>query len=648
MMNADPRFSSDRSDRELGMDRRITRRDFLDGMALAVGATAAGGLLAGTGTAHAAGRPGDYPPALTGLRGSHAGSFETAHALRDGTFDVGEVRDTGEEYDLVVVGAGISGLSAAHFYLRDVDPRARILIIDPHDDFGGHAKRNEFRVGGRTLIGYGGSQSIDTPSAYPEEAKRLLLDVGIEVDRFETYYDREFNQRHGLVNRATYFLKETWGRDHLALRRPGMTNAQLLADAPLAPDARRQLAELLDSPRDWLTGLDQEQKLAELRKRTVMQFMDDYVGLLPDTRKYLIRSIAGGTGLNMDQFPALDGAARGYTGVNGLGLDRSGGPWPGLGKTSTRFWGHDDPYIHHFPDGNAGVARALVRRLVPGAIPGGTMEDLVTARCDYSRLDQGRNRVRIRLNSTAVRVAHRGRPDRARWIDVLYARDGKVHRARARSVVMACWNAMIPYIAPDFSPEQRAAGREAVKYPLLYVNIALTNWRAWQRLGVANIGFPAGFWSSMSLDMPVSMGTYRFSSGPDEPIVVHAGACLTQPGMTAQAGAKAGRGELTGISFRDFERSLRDSLARALGPSGFDPASDIAAITVNRWAHGYARYYRLPADEAFWPQGPTPADILSEGVGRIMVSTTDAAYHGFVDGAIETAYRAVHRIAERL
>ncbi|MFG1704204.1 NAD(P)-binding protein [Nonomuraea sp. M3C6] len=647
-MNADPRFSSDRSDQELGMDRRISRRDFLDGMALTVGATAAGGLLAGTGTAYAAAGHDSYPPELTGLRGSHAGSFEVAHAVRDGEFDVTKLRDTGEEYDLVVVGAGISGLSAAHFYLRDIDRRAKILIIDPHDDFGGHAKRNEFRVGGRRLIGYGGSQSIDTPSAYPQEAKQLLLDVGIEVDRFTTYYDQGFNQRHGLVNRATYFLKESWGRDHLALRRPGMTNAQLLADAPLTPEARGQLAGLLDSPRDWLAGLDQQQKLAELRKRTVMQFLDDYVHLLPDTRKYLIRSISSGTGLNMDQFPALDGAARGYTGVNGLDLDRSGGPWPGLGKTSTRFWGHDDPYIHHFPDGNAGVARALVRGLVPGAIPGGTMEDLVTARCDYSQLDRQRNEVRIRLNSTAVRVAHRGDPDRATWIDVAYAHEGKVYRVRARSVVMACWNAMIPYIAPDFPAAQRAAGREAVKYPLLYVNIALRNWRAWQQLGVANIGFPDGFWSSMALDMPVSMGSYKFSSDPGQPIVVHAGACLTKPGMTAQEGARAGRGELTRISFADFERGLRDSLARALGPSGFDPAADIAAITVNRWAHGYARYYRLPADEAFWPEGPTPADILSEGVGRIMVSTTDAAYHGFVDGAIETAYRAVHRIGERL
>src|SRR5882724_5822051 len=127
------------------MHRRITRRDFLNGVAVTAGAA----MLPGNAFAFGAdSQTPYYPPALTGLRGSHPGSFDAAHALRDGTFwdTAGKPADTGETYDLVIVGGGISGLSAAHFYRKTAGPQARILILDNHDDFGGHAKRNEFRV----------------------------------------------------------------------------------------------------------------------------------------------------------------------------------------------------------------------------------------------------------------------------------------------------------------------------------------------------------------------------------------------------------------------------------------------------------------------------------------------------------------------
>ncbi|PZG19291.1 hypothetical protein [Nonomuraea aridisoli] len=228
---------------------------------------------------------------------------------------------------------------------------------------------------------------------------------------------------------------------------------------------------------------------------------------------------------------------------------------------------------------------------------------------------------------------------------------------RAGGVVMACWNAMIPYIVPELSDEQKAAGHEAVKYPIIYANVALRNWKAWARLGINSIRFPHGFWSSASLDFPVSMGRhYRFSADPDEPIVVHFGTGLTQEGLAnPQDAARAGRAALARMPFEDLEHSMRTALADVLTPGGFDPAKDIAGhrrtspdiagITVNRWAHGYARYNILPWDADAWPQRPTPADIIGTPVGRITVSTTDQADHGFVDGAIESAYRAVSYLA---
>src|SRR6202790_5842879 len=157
-----------KSDRQLGMDRSITRRDFLDGVRIAIGGAIATSVLPGltvaaeTAEAFAQDRPGYYPPALTGMRGSTNGSYEAAHALRDGDFwkKAGQPTRIHEVYDLIVVGGGLSGLSAAYFY-RKQNPSARILILDNHDDFGGHARRNEFQVNAQMLPRTGGQVAIE-------------------------------------------------------------------------------------------------------------------------------------------------------------------------------------------------------------------------------------------------------------------------------------------------------------------------------------------------------------------------------------------------------------------------------------------------------------------------------------------------------
>jgi spermidine dehydrogenase len=210
-------------DHELGMNRPITRRDFLDGTARAVQAVAAGSVLGGglrLSRAAAQERPVDtvgYPPGLTGDRGHHVGSWEVMHAVRDGTFwnRIGAVAQTDERYDLVVVGAGISGLAAAFLYRQQAGPSARILVLENHDDVGGHAKRNEFTASnGKTLIGYGGSQSLQTPTYFSPVVKQLLKDINIDVGRFKTYYDQEWAETRGL-GEAVFFDQETFGVDRL-------------------------------------------------------------------------------------------------------------------------------------------------------------------------------------------------------------------------------------------------------------------------------------------------------------------------------------------------------------------------------------------------------------------------------------------------
>jgi len=185
-------------DRDLGMDRAISGRDMLQG----VGALAVGELCTPHNQIFALENPGaaGYPPELMGFRGSHPGSFKVAHQLAfTGRRDWGAVQGTDDDiYDLVVVGGGLSGLAAAHFFLKQM-PTARILILDNHDDFGGHARRNEFQVGGRTLIGYGGNQTLEAPSGYSDVVKGLLRDLGVDTKRFDTAYDQEFYKRHGLA-----------------------------------------------------------------------------------------------------------------------------------------------------------------------------------------------------------------------------------------------------------------------------------------------------------------------------------------------------------------------------------------------------------------------------------------------------------------
>ncbi len=405
-------------DRALGMGCPITRRDFVNGMAVAAGAVLAPGRMLGghpwwlfqDGEYAPERDPHYYPPGLTGLRGDHAGSFEVAHQMRDGGVAalVADARPTRETFDLVIVGGGISGLAAAHFYRKAAGPSARILVLDNHDDFGGHAKRNEFHVGGRTLLGYGGAQSLDGPDNYSPAAKALLADAGVVPKRFYTAFDQQFfPSRH--LGDSVFFDKETFGADHLATGAGTKPWADVLAGAPLSERVRRDLTRLYEEEHDYLPGLTRAQKRARLARMSYRDYLVHVAGVTPDAIPYFQRITADLWCAGIDVISALspynDGFRAGYRGM-GLG-DEDPAPGTRIGPTPPD---GEDPYIFHFPDGNASLARLLVRRLVPGAAAGTTMDDIVTARVNYAKLDDPAHTVRIRLNSTAVRVRHVGDP----------------------------------------------------------------------------------------------------------------------------------------------------------------------------------------------------------------------------------------------
>jgi len=624
-------------DRELGMDRAITRRDFLQGAALGLTAPLLPGLLQAADPAHPAARVAEYyPPALTGLRGSHPGSFEVAHALRDGRhFDLG--RDTGERYDLVVVGAGISGLSAAHFYLA-AKPHARILILDNHDDFGGHARRNEFHVDGRLLLMNGGTLSIESPTPYSAVADGLLKDIGIDRGRWEkTLEDRNFYASLGLGD-GVFLDRETFGADHLVLRREGVPVREAFAGAPLSETVKRDIGRIEEGQEDFLPGLDSAAKKERLAGMSFRRYLLEVVKADPKVCDYYEKLPHGLWGVGIDAVSALDCWGVGFPGFAGLNL--SPGSTPRMGYTPAGAIDHGWTPTVHFPDGNASIARSLVRRLVPAAIPGEGIEDLVTAHADYARLDQRGAPVRIRLSSTATRVAHVKRADPARGVNISYVRAGRSEQVQARHCVLACWNRVIPFICPELPEAQKAALRIPSKAPLLYISVALRNWRAFAKLGVNRLYAPGSYYSDMRLNEAVSIGRYATSRDPNEPMVIHATRTPCAPGLPEHQQNDIGRAEILATSFETYERNMREQLARALGPGGFDPARDIAAITVNRWPHGYAHEFN-PLFDPLLPPAQRPNVIGRATRGRIAIANADAAAAAYTDQAIDQAHRAV-------
>ncbi|MBP8924346.1 MAG: NAD(P)-binding protein [Pseudomonadales bacterium] len=624
----------------------ITRRDLVSGFGIALGAlhlSPLEAIAAGLLDPRAAG-PEYYPPALTGLRGNHAGSFEAAHALAlQGQQLPYPATASDSRYDLVVVGGGISGLAAARFFREQHGGEVRILVLDNHDDFGGHAKRNEFTIDGHGLIGYGGSQSIDTPSSYSPQSAGLLRDLGIDTSRFYRYYDSEFLARNKLGAKL-FFDQAHYGVDRLVddplgaswLGAGNSVDPAAVERMPLDAESRAAYLRLITGTQDLLAGKSTEQKISLLRGMSYDDFLRR-VANMPEPVVLMLRNQSMALwGVGYDALSALEAARNEMPGTLHLGIGA---------VLSAHDGAEDEPYIFHFPDGNAGIARLLVRDLVPTSASGRSMEDIVLTPLHYEQLDLAQNAVRIRLNATVLDVRHGAD---AATVDVMYVRAGRTERVQASHAVLACYNNIIPYICSELPAAQVEALRWPQKVPLVYTNVALRNWRAFAKAGMAYFFAPQDFFGYGMLDFPVSMPGYAFSENPDQPILLHLAHTPTVPGLPPREQFRQGRATLLGLRFEDFEQHVVRQLQGMLGEYGFDASRDIAAITVNRWPHGYAYEYIDLYDPVDWGPDKGPHISGRTRCGRISIANSDSQALAYVNGAIDAAWRAVSEQLEQV
>ncbi len=623
------------SDKRLGMDRNISRRDMLHGGAAA---------LVGLATLPAfAKTKASYPPALMGLRGNHPGSFVIAHKLgREGVTAWGDVTPAQDApYDLIIVGAGISGLAAAWFYAKD-NPGARILILDNHDDFGGHARRNEFMVDGTKLIGYGGSQTLQEPSLYSKPAKRRLKGIGVKLRRFESAYDQGFYARHGL-RPGLYFDKALWGErqmvaynlgnfdDYLPLAPSDVGPHAAAYQMPISEPAKAQMARLLTLTEDQMPDYKGYEKLDRLYSISYRAFLEEHVGITEPDVFDVLQDLAADSGVGIEAVTAF--SALSYGGLPG---------WAAAGLPEQE---PGEPYIHHFPDGNSSIARLIIRDLIPAVAPKGKAEDLVTSSFEYSQLDAPDAPIKVRLSSTAVNVTNT-----SSGVAVTYVKDGQAMRVTGSNCILACNHSIIPYLCPEMPEDQREALAFPEKTPILYTTVAIRYWQAWKTLGIGAVYAPGSFYVHAKLDFQVSMGGYDYPDDPSKPVLVHMERFphVNNEGLTKREQSQAGRYEMLSTTFEDIERETRQQLAGMLGPGGFDPARDIAGITANRWAHGYAYSYSDLFDETYedWDDPRMPHMRAKKPFGNITIANSDSAAIALLDRAVDEGYRAVQELAQ--
>lgn len=642
-----PRVAASRA--ALGTDAAITRRDFLNATLLASGSllltsASPAELLASPAQAPAQddwtgyGGVGDY----ANSNGNTAAVFEAGHQIRDGAFESlpASVIDTGEIYDCVVVGGGISGLAAALIFQRKAGEGKTCLVLDNHPIFGGEAKRNEFLVDGHRLIGHQGSALFWPP--YPHSfIARFYDSIGLKTPRLEyqkwagpapeipltrtpylgsapygLYFGAKFGQPQGV------WVTDPWGQRSGGEKSGGTkSGGKKLEGAPISAKAREELLRYQSPDRPAQKPQYRGDAISRrLDTITLEDYMMERYGISRETVRTFSPDEGGGFGLGPD-------ALSGYT---AYAFDELG-PIPEDGTEM-------------FPDGNSGIARLIAKTLIPESIAGSTsLEDVCRKQVNFAALDRAGAAARIRLDSTAVWVKHEGDPAKSECVTIAYTRGGKAYRVKARSVVMAGGSWTTRHIVRDLPEDRKQAYAQFYRSPCMLANVAVRNWRFLYKLGISGCQWFEGPGSYMQVRKLALCGADSPTIGPDSPVVLAIKVLYSYPGKTAEQQGHMGRAEMISTPFREYERQIRQQFTDMFARSGFDASRDIAGIILNRWGHAYAS----PAPGFYFGKDgkPAPGDVLRAApFGRIAFANTDLSGTPDHKSSIIEADRAVEQL----
>ena len=634
---------SSRAEKALGLNHDITRRDFLNSTLLASG----GMLLSPLSPAQLLAQQANQAPDFLnddwtgyGGVGDYANSngnttavFEAGHRIRDGEFESvpGNLVETGEVYDCVVVGGGISGLAAALIFHRQAGAGKTCLVLDNHPIFGGEAKRNEFLVDGHRLIGHQGSAlfQVNYPLSFIE---RFYRSIGLQVPRLEyqkwgsadpeiklpttpylgsapygLYFGAKFGQPKGV------WLSDPWGKK--------------LEGAPISAKAREELLRY-QSPDPATAQVPKYRGDAISRRLDTMSLEEHLIErhrISRETvRTFLTPDEGSGFGLGPDALSAYTAYA-----FDALG--------PFL-----------DEENQMFPDGNSGVARLIVKTLIPEAIAGEhSLEQVCRNAVNFQALDRAGAAARIRLDATAVWVKHDGDPAKSEFVSTIYASAGKHNRDRARSVVKACGSWTTKHVVRDLPDDRKQAYAQFYRSPCMLANIAVRNWRFLYKMGISGCQWYEGLGTCLQVRKVALCGADSPTIGPDSPVILALKVLYPHPGHTTEEQGHLGRAEMISTPFREYERQIRQQFNEMFARSGFDASRDIAGIILNRWGHAYAS----PAPGFYFGKDgkPAPGDLLRAApFGRIAFANVDLSGMPDHKSSIIEADRAVAQLLDQV